>query len=62
MNREARDSAAPPPGAAPHRTGPATSRETCSEVLPEMEGRGLLRVARGRVAGLDRERIQDAAG
>lgn len=39
-----------------------TSRETCTKVLREMEDRGLLRLARGRITVLDRERLQDAAG
>ncbi|KOV70056.1 cyclic nucleotide-binding protein [Streptomyces sp. AS58] len=39
-----------------------TSRETCTKVLREMEERGLLRLARGRITVLDRERLEDAAG
>ncbi|MFI1472235.1 Crp/Fnr family transcriptional regulator [Streptomyces wuyuanensis] len=38
-----------------------TSRETCTKVLREMEERGLLRLARGRITVLDRERLRDAA-
>ncbi|MFG2836027.1 Crp/Fnr family transcriptional regulator [Streptomyces zaomyceticus] len=39
-----------------------TSRETCTKVLRELADHGLLRLARGRITVLDRERLQDAAG
>ncbi|KUL34980.1 cyclic nucleotide-binding protein [Streptomyces regalis] len=39
-----------------------TSRETTTKVLHEFAGRGLLRLARGRITVLDPERLNDAAG
>ncbi|MEV6678593.1 Crp/Fnr family transcriptional regulator [Streptomyces erythrochromogenes] len=39
-----------------------TSRETCTKVLRDLEQQGLLRLARGRITVLARERLQDAAG
>ncbi|MCZ7456149.1 Crp/Fnr family transcriptional regulator [Streptomyces sp. WMMC940] len=39
-----------------------TSRETCTKVLRGLADDGMLRLARGRITVLDRERLQDSAG
>jgi CRP/FNR family cyclic AMP-dependent transcriptional regulator len=39
-----------------------TSRETCTKVLHDFVGRGLLRLARGRITVLDSARLLDEAG
>ncbi|MBT2510588.1 helix-turn-helix domain-containing protein [Streptomyces sp. ISL-98] len=39
-----------------------TSRETTTKVLREFAGQGLIRLARGRIAVLDPERLKDHAG
>ncbi|MCP3821597.1 Crp/Fnr family transcriptional regulator [Streptomyces sp. A3M-1-3] len=39
-----------------------TSRETCTKVLRDYAGQGLLRLARGRITVLDSARLKDAAG
>ncbi|MFI7360015.1 Crp/Fnr family transcriptional regulator [Streptomyces avidinii] len=39
-----------------------TSRETCTKVLHDYADRGLLRLARGRIAVLDLNQLKDAAG
>ncbi|PAZ14207.1 cyclic nucleotide-binding protein [Streptomyces sp. SA15] len=39
-----------------------TSRETCTKVLHDFAGRGLLRLARGRITVLDSARLRDEAG
>lgn len=39
-----------------------TSRETTTKVLREYAGRGLIRLARGRITVLDAERLKDEAG
>ncbi|UGY91485.1 Crp/Fnr family transcriptional regulator [Streptomyces gobiensis] len=39
-----------------------TSRETTTKVLHELSGRGLLKLARGRITVLDADGLRDAAG
>lgn len=39
-----------------------TSRETCTKVLRDYAGQGVIRLARGRITVLDPERLKDQAG